>query len=86
MKIWGNRVFAVVVLLLNGYFIPFSIISIKNGSFGVVNIPIHLGIITALLVLRKKYAKNIFLLVLNIFVSVIYLFFLILLISTPILD
>jgi hypothetical protein len=89
-----NKVSALLILLLNLYFIALTFITIKEGGepmgFGFFTLPItlliNLLVIPALLVLRKKHEKNIGLFIIN-FVGVCFasLLFL-LLIMTPRID
>ncbi|MGH2665867.1 hypothetical protein [Flavobacterium sp.] len=70
-----NRLFATLILLLNLYFLPFSFITIREnfGSMrgGLTLLPItlliNMLIITSVLAFKKKYEKNLGILIINLF-------------------
>ena len=89
-----NRILAILILILNIYFLPFSFITIKETGgamgYGLLSLPltllINFLIITSVLALNKKYEKSLWILIINFigFLFAIGLFFLLML--TPRID
>jgi hypothetical protein len=86
-----NKIFAILILLLNVYFIPVTLITIIKGSgplgYGfssiVISLLINLLIITAFLAFKIKFEKKIPLLIFNLITFSFALFVFILVISKP---
>jgi hypothetical protein len=86
-----NKILAIIILLLNLYFVPLTFITIKEQGgpmgYGLLTLPItliiNLLIIPGLFTLKKPYEKSVALLIIN-FIGVCFATFLfLLLISTP---
>ncbi|WP_445748056.1 hypothetical protein [Polaribacter sp.] len=89
-----NFLLAIILIIVNIYFIPLTIINIKNSGgamgFGLLLAPftifINLFVIPAFIVLKEKYRENKFLFVVNLIGTIFSISLFWLLISTPILD
>ena len=89
-----NRIIAVLLILLNLYFLPFSIIQIYTTGgpmgFGLLSLPftffINLLLIPAVLIFKKKYEKSIPILIVNSIGFIISFTLFFLLITTPKMD
>ena len=81
-------------MLLNVYFLPFTIIQILTSGgpmgFGILTIPftfiINLLLISAYIVLRKKNENSVLLLIINSIGSIFAFLLLLLLLTTPKMD
>jgi len=86
-----NKIVSILIILLNLYFLPFTIMQIyRSGGpmgFGLMTLPftilIHLLLISAILIFKKRFENNILFLVLNSFGLIITLLLFFLLITTP---
>lgn len=93
MKV-ANKILSISIILINFYFLPFTIISIRNliGSieYGLSSIPLTLSInlllISAFLVFKDRFSKSMLLLVINALGLVWGLFVLWLLLTVPLMD
>jgi hypothetical protein len=89
-----NKIFAVLIIFLNLYFLPFTIIQIISTGgamgFGLLAIPftfsINLLLISAFFALKKKYENNVSIFALNSIGSIIAFVLFILLMITPKMD
>lgn len=89
-----NKIFAVLIILLNLYFLPFTIIQIISTGgamgLGLLAIPftfsINLLLISAFFALKKKYENNALIFALNSIGSIIAFALFILLMTTPKMD
>jgi hypothetical protein len=89
-----NKIFAILIILLNLYFLPFTIIQIISTGgamgFGLLSIPftfsINLLLISAFFALKKKYKNNVLIFALNSIGSIIAFALFILLMTTPKMD
>ena len=95
MKLSGlNKTTSILILLLNFYFVPFTIIQIYTSGgimvFGLLTTPItliiNLFLISGYLVFNKKYENSLSLLILNSIGSIFAFLLFILLITTPTID
>lgn len=93
MKI-ANKVLSILIILINFYFLPFTITTIKNlggpMGYGLSIIPLSLSInvllISAFLIFKYRFSKSFLLLVINGIGLIWGLFLLWLLLTVPIMD
>ncbi|MEN9909925.1 MAG: hypothetical protein RLZZ540_3084 [Bacteroidota bacterium] len=89
-----NKIFSVLIFLVNLYFVPFTIIQIVNTGgpmgFGLLAIPItviiNLLLIPAYFAFKSKYENKLLLLIINSLGFTISFILFLLLISTPKID
>ena len=89
-----NKIFALLIFILNLYFIPLTIINIvttsKAAGFSLLGIAftfvINLLLVTSVLALRKKHSNSLTLLIINFIGAMMGIALLILLISSPLMD
>jgi len=89
-----NRLVSILIILLNFYFVPYTIITIKNVEnsmyYGLsilhISLLINLLLITALMVFKKKFNRSVLLLIINGLGLICGLFIFWLLITIPVLD
>lgn len=93
MKI-ANKVLSILIILINFYFLPFTIATIKNlggpMEYGLSIISLSLSInvllISAFLIFKNRFSKSFLLLVINGIGLIWGLFLLWLLLTVPIMD
>ena len=86
-----NKIVSVLIILLNLYFLPFTIIQIYTSGgpmgFGLMTLPftflINLLLIPAILIFKKRFENNILFLILNSFGLIVTSLLFFLLITTP---
>jgi hypothetical protein len=86
-----NKVVSVLIILLNLYFLPFTVIQIYTSGgamgFGLMTLPftllINLLLIPAILIFKKRFENSIFILILNSTGFIISSLIFFLLITTP---
>jgi hypothetical protein len=89
-----NRIVAVLIMLLNVYFLPFTVMQIytSGGAMGIglmalpFTLLINLLLIPSILIFRKKFEESLLLLILNSIGLLITSLLFLLLITTPNLD
>gem|GEM_PF-5029784 len=90
----ANKLVSIFIVLLNLYFIPFTVITMKNmgGSMNYefsilpISLSINLLLITALMVFKKKFNRSVLLLIINGLGLSCGIFIFWLLITVPVLD
>jgi len=90
----ANIIVGIWIILVNLYFIPFSVLNIINEGgpmgYGLLNFPIilfiNLLLITALLSIKKSFRNSLGLLIINLIGAIISIFLLYLMLSTPLMD
>jgi hypothetical protein len=89
-----NKIISILIILLNVYFLPFTIIQIYTSGgpmgFGLLTIPItviiNLFLISAYLVFKRKYENSVSLLIVNSICLIFAFILFLLLITTPKMD